>query len=201
MLQTDTFFHLSVSRQEALSIMTTGAIHISKRYEQEGRIHGVMGLGGSTSTSMVCEVMRGLKIGLPKFVVSTMASGDVRSYVGDSDICLMPSIGTFSSLRYRDPCLYNTMVYAVDISGALNSISERILTNACAAISGMAQSYYQNIEQLNHTLSRSSCEKTVAVTMFGLTTPGSSNTITFMQKLADNRLLDTPQVLPKLAGC
>lgn len=81
----------------------------------EGRFDGILSFGGSGGTSMVTPAMRALPIGVPKLMVSTMASGNVEQYVGTSDIVMMPSI--------------------VDVAG-LNSISKVIFRNAVLAVCG-----------------------------------------------------------------
>lgn len=83
----------------------------------KGLILGVIGLGGSGGTSLVTTAMRALPIGLPKLMVSTVASGNVAPYVDCSDITMMYSV--------------------VDVAG-LNAVSEVILANAAAAMAGMA---------------------------------------------------------------
>jgi len=80
-------------------------------------IAGVIGLGGSSGTALITRGMRALPIGLPKLMLSTVASGNVASYVGPSDICMMYSV--------------------TDVAG-LNRISRTILANAAHAIAGMA---------------------------------------------------------------
>jgi uncharacterized protein (UPF0261 family) len=85
-----------MDRKDALKILIDGTKRILLDMQSQNAIHGVLALGGSTTTALACEVMRALQIGLPKMCVSTMASGDVAIYVGDSDISLMPSIGMFS---------------------------------------------------------------------------------------------------------
>ncbi|EPQ53787.1 hypothetical protein GLOTRDRAFT_21790, partial [Gloeophyllum trabeum ATCC 11539] len=137
----------SIPRAEALKLMTIGATQIALSYGEQ--VHGVLGMGGSTTTALTCSVMRALRVGLPKLCVSTMAGGDVRNYVGDSDICMMPSIA--------------------DISGSLNVISARILTNAASALAGMAHTYK---DTACLSLTSGDARHRVAVTMFGLTTPG-----------------------------
>jgi len=79
---------------------------------------GVIGLGGSGNTALVTPAMRALPIGVPKLVVSTVASGNVAAYVGSSDIAMMYSV--------------------TDIAG-LNRISRIVLANAARAIAGMAR--------------------------------------------------------------
>lgn len=82
----------------------------------EGRVQGVLGLGGSCGTATATAAMRTLPVGLPKVMVSTMASGQVAPYVGEKDVTLMYSV--------------------VDIAG-LNRISRRILANGVGAVCGM----------------------------------------------------------------
>lgn len=83
-----------------------------------GRCSGVIGLGGTGGTSMIASAMRGLPIGFPKLMVSTVASGDTSSYIGTSDITMMFSV--------------------VDVAG-LNRVSRQIYRNAAGAIAGMAR--------------------------------------------------------------
>lgn len=105
-------------RGMALDVMTRGAIKIVLRLHAEGRCDGILGLGGSGGTAIATAAMRELPVGLPKVMVSTLASGDTRPYVGVKDICLMYSV--------------------VDIAG-LNRLSRRILANASGALCGMAE--------------------------------------------------------------
>ena len=88
----------SQPRYDALQVMIKGVTNIVLAYQDKRALHGVMGVGGSTSTAVVSEIMRALNIGLPKLIVSTMASGNVSTYVGDSDITIMPSIGKYHPL-------------------------------------------------------------------------------------------------------
>jgi uncharacterized protein (UPF0261 family) len=105
-------------RGTALDVMTRGAIKTALQLHAEGKCDGVIGLGGSGGTAVTTAVMRELPIGLPKVMVSTLASGDTRSYVGVKDITLMYSV--------------------VDIAG-LNQLSRRILANAAGAVCGMVE--------------------------------------------------------------
>lgn len=86
--------------------------------EREGRCSGVIGLGGTGGTSMIAQAMRGLPIGFPKLMVSTVASGDTSGYIGTSDITMMFSV--------------------VDVAG-LNRVSRKVYRNAAGAIAGMAR--------------------------------------------------------------
>ncbi len=83
---------------------------------QAGRVQGVIGIGGSGGTALITRGMRALPVGLPKLMVSTVASGNVAPYVDCSDITLMPSV--------------------VDVAG-VNAVSSRVLANAAHAIAGM----------------------------------------------------------------
>ena len=130
-------------RGRAMAAMTRGATAVVRRLHEEGRLDGIIGLGGSGGSSIISAAMRSLPVGVPKVLVSTMASGDTRPYVGASDIVLMPSV--------------------VDISG-INSISERILTNASAAIVGMARA----AAGFTSTAVAKPC---LGATMYGTTTP------------------------------
>src|SRR5687768_2708909 len=105
-------------RGVALEVMARGAAVLAQRLFGEGRIDGVLGLGGSCGTAIASAAMRALPVGLPKVMVSTVASGQVASYVGVKDLTLMYSV--------------------VDIAG-LNRISRRILANAAGALCGMME--------------------------------------------------------------
>lgn len=83
-----------------------------------GRVSGVIGLGGSGGTSLITTAMRALPIGMPKLMVSTVASGNVAAYVDCCDITMMYSV--------------------VDVAG-LNAVSETILSNAAHAMAGMVK--------------------------------------------------------------
>ncbi|MFI6181641.1 Tm-1-like ATP-binding domain-containing protein [Nonomuraea sp. NPDC051191] len=131
-------------RGAALAAMAAGATAVAKELHARGGLGGVLALGGSGGSSIAAAVMRALPVGLPKLLVSTMVSGDVSAYVGETDVTLMYSV--------------------VDVAG-VNSISRRILANAAAAISAMAASYDAGAEP-------SGADKPlVAATMFGVTTP------------------------------
>ncbi|QNK71939.1 ABC transporter permease [Variovorax sp. PAMC28562] len=104
-------------------------------------IGGVISAGGSGGTSMATQGMRALPIGLPKMMVSTMASGDTRPYVGPSDICMMYSV--------------------TDVQG-INRISESVLANAANALAGMV-AHPPAVSAITRPA--------VGLTMFGVTTP------------------------------
>jgi uncharacterized protein (UPF0261 family) len=99
-----------------IDIMAEGTIKICQELYKSENIHGIISLGGTMGTSLGTRVMRALPFGLPKVMLSTIASGDVRSYVGTKDIVMLPSIA--------------------DIAG-LNRITETTLTQAAGTIVGM----------------------------------------------------------------
>src|SRR5215469_5706672 len=104
-------------------------------------IGGLVGLGGSGGTAMIARGMRALPIGVPKVMVSTMASGNVASYVGACDI---------------------TLVYSVTDLAGLNRISRRVLANAAHALAGM---------MLHTPPKEDRERPALGLTMFGVTTP------------------------------
>lgn len=128
-------------RGRAVDVMMKGSAKIIGELEKEGVIGGIISLGGTAGTTIGTHVMQALSVGLPKLMVSTVASGDTRPYVGNKDITMMYSV--------------------VDISG-INSISSKILANAAFAIAGMAKGKTPVLEQEKPLL---------AATMFGVTTP------------------------------
>src|SRR5579875_486275 len=130
-------------RGAAIETMARGATAILTDLFAQGRLHGVLGLGGSGGSALVTQAMRALPIGVPKLMVSTLASGDTRPYVGAVDIAMMYSV--------------------VDIAG-INRLSERILSNAAAAIAGMARAY-ASFQPTPST------RPLIGATMFGVTTP------------------------------
>lgn len=142
-------------------------------------VGAVLGIGGSGGTALVTPAMRALPVGVPKLMVSTMASGNVAPYVGPSDIAMMYSV--------------------TDVAG-LNRISRRVLANAAGAIAGAFRQARQPIADDGRPA--------VGITMFGVTTPCVQHVtaalhdrydcLVFhatgtggqsMEKLADSRLL------------
>ncbi|KAG8406811.1 hypothetical protein J3459_014045 [Metarhizium acridum] len=123
-----------------------------------GSIDGVISAGGSGGTALASAVMRrAVPIGFPKLIVSTIASGDTGFIIGETDITLMYSV--------------------VDIAG-LNQVLRDILANAAAAIAGAASSYSIRRE---HRPRESPAKKRVAITMFGVTTPGVDSIRSFLE--------------------
>jgi len=90
----------SKDRAQSTAVMTRGAMEIAKELSAEGKIHGVIGIGGSTGSLMATDVMRALPFGLPKLMVSSTAAlpGMSTRYIGTGDICLMHSVVEISGL-------------------------------------------------------------------------------------------------------
>jgi uncharacterized protein (UPF0261 family) len=128
-------------RGPAIDTMLAGARSLTKQLLAEGRIDAVLGLGGGGGTTIISAMMRELPVGMPKVMVSTMASGNTAPYVDVKDVTMMYSV--------------------VDIAG-LNPLSRRILANAAGAVCGMLEQTVPNV-----TASR----PLLAATMFGVTTP------------------------------
>jgi uncharacterized protein (UPF0261 family) len=124
-----------------IDVMMAGARKKVLELLAEEKIQGIISLGGSAGTTIGTYVMRALPVGFPKIMVSTVASGDTRSYVGEKDITMMYSV--------------------VDISG-INGISNQILANAAHAIAGMVAFEVPELKEEKPLL---------AATMFGVTTP------------------------------
>lgn len=132
-------------RGAAIEVMQRGACALVQALFADGRVDGVAGLGGGGGTAMIAAAMRTLPVGVPKLIVSTMASGNTAPYVGVKDLTLMSSV--------------------VDIAG-LNPLSRRILGNAAAAVAGMvAEGARGPVERETHE------RPLLAATMFGVTTP------------------------------
>jgi uncharacterized protein (UPF0261 family) len=133
-------------RGAAVTAMGHGAATTVTRLHKSGQLHGVLALGGTGGTSLATQAMRALPVGVPKLMVSTVASGNTAQYVGASDISMMYSV--------------------VDIAG-INRVSVQILGNAAAGIAGMATAYDQRLSASPEADDR----PLVGATMFGVTTP------------------------------
>ncbi len=105
-------------RGYAMKIMCQGARYYAVKLQEEGVIHGIIGMGGGGGTSIATTAMQALPLGFPKVCITTLASGDTSEYVGTRDILLFPSI--------------------VDICG-LNRFSRMVISRAAGAIWGMAE--------------------------------------------------------------
>jgi uncharacterized protein (UPF0261 family)/ABC-type branched-subunit amino acid transport system ATPase component len=125
-------------RGKAVSAM---AIAFERYIRTRSDVGGIIGAGGSGGTSLATPAMRALPIGVPKLMVSSVASGDTRPYVGPSDICMMYSV--------------------TDVQG-INRISEKVLGNAAHALAGM---------MAHPITESTTVKPALGLTMFGVTTP------------------------------
>jgi uncharacterized protein (UPF0261 family) len=125
----------------ASDIMLIGLRKLLPALYREGKFDGIIAFGGTGVTTIVTSAMQALPIGVPKLMVSTVASGNTEPYVGISDIIMVPSV--------------------VEVAG-LNSLSTKILTNAAFAVAGMVK--FENKKVLKK-------KPLIAVTMFGTTSP------------------------------
>jgi uncharacterized protein (UPF0261 family) len=124
-------------RGQAVAAMAEALTHFLLSRSDIG---AVLGLGGGGNTSMVTQAMRALPIGVPKLMVSTMASGNVAAYVGPTDIAMMHAVA--------------------DVAG-LNAITRRVIGNAAHAAAGMTLNAVPEVKQGKRAL---------GLTMFGVTT-------------------------------
>src|SRR5205823_14586087 len=130
-------------RGGAIAAAAAGVTKLVLDLHRQGKVEGVFGLGGSAGTTIGTAAMRALPFGIPKLMVSTLASGQVRPFVGVRDICMMNSV--------------------VDLSG-LNRISRVVLRNAAMAMAGMLYRGFANSVRLQD-------KPLLTATMFGVTTP------------------------------
>ncbi len=124
---------------KCMAVMTEGAIKCAQVLSGKIQIRGIIGIGGSLGTDLATAVMRSFPLGIPKLMISTMASGMTRPYIGTKDIMMMPSI--------------------CDVTG-LNTVSRRIFQNSALALAGMAHGYKP---------SAGSGQPTIAISTLGAT--------------------------------
>src|SRR3990172_2841230 len=135
------------NREVAAPVMADGATKIVTDLQAKGKVHAVIGLGGTQGTTLCTKVMRALPYGFPKIMVSTMASGNVARWVDIKDITMMFSVA--------------------DILG-LNPLTRKILANAAGAACGAAHVDIALAPQE---------KPLVAVTTVGITTEGAMKAI------------------------
>jgi len=133
---------LKGDRGSAVTQAASGVASLIRELHAQGQVDGVLGLGGSAGTTIATAAMRALPIGIPKLMVSTLASGQTRPYVGDKDILLLNSV--------------------VDLIG-INRISRQVLGQAARAMAGMVT--------LPPSAPLVTERPLIAATMFGVTTP------------------------------
>ena len=132
-------------RGSVVDALTVGIEVLARERFETGELAGILAIGGSGGTTVGTAAMRQLPLGVPKVMVSTIASGDVQPYVGMKDIYMLNSVADF---------------------GGVNAISEPILRSACGAISGMVAA-----RALPGQPTAKSSKPLVAASMFGVTTP------------------------------
>ncbi len=128
-------------RGAAIEVMARGATELVLRLHAEGRLDAIGALGGTGGTTLATHAMRRLPVGVPKLMVSTVASGDTSPYVGSVDVTMMYSV--------------------VDIAG-INQISARVLANAAGTLVGMATEPVPALDQ---------ARPLIVASMWGVTTP------------------------------
>lgn len=141
-----TISSLGRERNEAIATLSLALVHLLKKSHSHGKLAGAIGVGGSGGTALIAPALRALPLGVPKLLMSTVASGNTSAYVKSSDLVLLPSV--------------------VDIAG-LNTLSRLVLANAAGAAAGMVATREHAIGQKGTV----STKPTVALTMFGVTTP------------------------------
>ncbi len=188
---------LTGDRGSAVSAMATAFEHyVATRRD----IGGLISAGGSGGTALATAGMRRLPVGVPKLMVSTVASGDVRPYVGPADICMMYSV--------------------TDVAG-INRISEQVLSNAAHALAGMIA----HAPRPEARTADAGAKPAIGLTMFGVTTTCVQAVVKMledrfdclvfhatgtggqsMEKLAESKLLDavldltTTEICDEIAG-
>jgi uncharacterized protein (UPF0261 family) len=129
-------------RGDAVTLAAGGAAALARAAYDGGELTGVLGLGGSAGTTIATSAMRALPLGIPKVMLSTLASGTVRQFVGDKDIFMLNAV--------------------VDILG-INRVSRQVLSAAARAMAGLVTYPRPEPSGTDRPL--------VAATMFGVTTP------------------------------
>lgn len=140
------------TREVAAPVMADGATAIVTQLAAEGKVHGIVAMGGTQGTTLSTKVMRALPYGFPKVMVSTMASGNVAPWVDIKDVTMMFSV--------------------TDIMG-LNPVMRKILANAAGAVCGMAN--------VDVPLERGD-KPLVAITTVGITTKGAMKAAEVLEK-------------------
>lgn len=141
------------SRAEAISAMEAGVVNVLSELYAKGRVQGAIGVGGLQNSTMASSALRTLPIGIPKFILSTVACGNrpFELLVGDKDITIMPSVA--------------------DIAG-INPLTETVLRNAAAAVMGMVRFAGQRLAPTRPL---------IGATMMGATNDGIVNAVKLLE--------------------
>ena len=154
------------NREISNKIMGDGTANLLSWLYRHKKINGVIGIGGGQGTAIATSAMKVLPVGFPKLMVSTIASGNTRPYVGTKDITMMYSV--------------------VDIAG-LNFISRKVLKNASNAICGMVnvtnkKSIFENFSSIFKRNKPLNKKKRIVISMYGTTTPCVMNAAEILEK-------------------
>lgn len=141
-------------RDQIMEAMGKGALKLLLQLHREGKINGVIALGGNQGSAIASIAMRALPFGFPKYLVSTVASGNIRPYVGCKDIGVVFSVG--------------------DFLGGPNPVTKSILANAVSAVVGMVEH--------GTGITMKPGERTVAVTALGNTEPAANQAVKLLRE-------------------
>jgi uncharacterized protein (UPF0261 family) len=134
---------MGIRRDQIMEAMGRGAATILRRFLEAGELDGVLAVGGNQGTAIAAIALEGLPIGLPKVIVSTVASGNIRPYIRHRDVAMIFSVA--------------------DLLGGPNTITRTVLSNAAGALMGMAE--------MGIPMGRKTDNPVVAVTALGNTNP------------------------------
>lgn len=141
-------------RDRIMEEMGKGALKLLLQLDREGKINGVIALGGNQGSAIASIAMRALPFGFPKYLVSTVASGNIRPYVGHKDIGVVFSVG--------------------DFLGGPNPVTKAVLANAVSAVVGMAEH--------GARITMKPGERTIAVTALGNTEPAANQAVRLLRE-------------------
>jgi len=144
---------LSYRRDLAMKVMAEGAATIAKKLYDERKFDGVISIGGNQGTMIGTTAMKALPIGVPKVMVSTVASGNIRPYIGNRDIAMMFSVA--------------------DMLGGVNVVTKTILSNATGAVLGMCE--------VNVKMQTAINKKVIGITAFGSTNGAASRSLELLR--------------------
>jgi uncharacterized protein (UPF0261 family) len=142
-------------RDRIMEVMAEGAKKTVAKLFKSKKTDGIIGLGGNQGTAVAAIAMRDLPFGIPKIIISTVASGNIRPYIGNKDIMMMFSVA--------------------DLLGGVNTITKSILTNAASAMAGMVQTSMP----VRKTPGK---KPLIALTAFGNTHPAIDRAVRLLEK-------------------
>lgn len=143
------------SKEDIVAAMAHGATRVLEEQVNRGSVDGVIGIGGNQGSAIAATAMRALPLGFPKFLVSTVASQNIRPFVGHKDIAVVFSVS--------------------DFVGGINFVSESVLANSAAAVIGMVES--------GARIERPPGRKTIAISALGNTEQAVHRAVERLQAL------------------